>query len=720
MKPFATLLKRSCFFNCFLCLLFIFPFTANDRPLKNRLATSSGEELVRMLLSPWTIQEAFAELSRRASLEDWIGREQFDKRKKNLSVVVCPQKNIKAPLYLVLYECSPPFDDFLAVDAGEIHEEKPWENQTPESPFCKKRLHVEAFTSKGKKVTPFGNNSILNRGLLMDINGDGLIERLHRIRSNIFEMDILIVQTVISFEKLLPQFAVLYNWKTRDWGYNIRDNKLDGIYEIELGPGQIGAITPVVTFKWDSVSSSYKGSHGKAEDHFRVLDIKGSKTLREELNKLKQEGLKFPKDLDDLFEMDKKHRDHPVQASEKARHGVPKTFWSSSPKKAALDFMQFYRTPHYKEEYLVALDDRDGKGPPDRCAITFYYYQTHRLSFYNHLYSIFTLYCHPADSFITLTSESYWENRHKTEYDLRFVKIPYTVARHISQVIWWMHRVVVKSRSKKTTIFMDASSIDPWGALVFNSPKWRNDGFFIEGSFSRSIPSLWGKIGLNDRMLNLGFYLIAEILPAKIGQEWHNVRSVRPFAFYHNRIKTNEEKKIIETSNRFLTMFDPSTGRIPIRQVVTAVEIIEELHLSELKTQLLRIKEELKKWPLKQKLSLNRLDVEREILDKKMNVYLTTSCTPMHYNEMDLCKELLEFYHYQYTLAASGLSKNASLEWLRHSVHSALAQLQIIDKIGLITPGNILLCSVVIVMGFVLLHRIRLMRKKAKKNPNNS
>ena len=130
----------------------------------------TGEQLVERLKDPARRSAAYFELVRRAGKEK-VTEAEFSAGHRNPELVICPQGEGKPPIYLMLADFLPQRREAGGFEGAD-------EKLFPPKPADarKKKKLIEAFTSAGTLITPFGGANVLDDGLCADLNGDGLVE----------------------------------------------------------------------------------------------------------------------------------------------------------------------------------------------------------------------------------------------------------------------------------------------------------------------------------------------------------------------------------------------------------------------------------------------------------------------------------------------------------------------------------------------------------------
>jgi hypothetical protein len=529
------------------------------------LAAVSGADLVRRLEDRKARAAAFGELALRTGDEQDASLELAD-------VIICPQGEGKPPLHVVLRKLhARPTSNADFREYGYPVEDPEELFRPPSRCVLQKRneLVIFAFVQDGKAVMPFGGNNMLDDGIIADINGDGLIERADHCDYGISGIKHTQVLEVCSlYERPRPLLSVLYNWgETEDWGYQFVDRDGDGIAEIELGPVTgAGEVKPKAIFTWDKATKTYVGPEGKAGDHFRVLraddTYKGS--LSKELDRIEKEVPVFAADPDapasDAAQALKKPQAAPAPpparpykyaslkgltnpeiAAYMGSGGVardlqpeedgemaaalthlPKNFWTMPPRQAALELVDANRAPWHRKVFLLAVDGRDGKTPPETCSI---YFACHfEGDFAEEQFRKYFLRVDPQGSYLAYACASekdaepddLWARR--SSYDLRRIEMKYEEARHFADVIWWLQRVRSWTDAEDSG-WSEGGAGEDAGALRMT---WGQGGEFRElGTvWQGHVASRWNGPWGPDALVNVAAGLFQCALPERLGARW--------------------------------------------------------------------------------------------------------------------------------------------------------------------------------------------------------
>lgn len=622
--------------------------TAGDRRAVSRpsasksqaLAKLSGAELIQRLFDDRTRLAAYRELSRRGGAKN-------PQEYTRPEVVVCPQGKGRKPIYVVLSHfldrCVYGPEDYAVERPEELfpHEDKPFR---PPARFVKRDdLLIEAFTADGECIRPFGGSNVLSKGLLTDINGDGLVERADYTNYGIDGVRSAQVLTVwVVRQKPSPILRVLYNWGDREeWDYEFADLDNGETLRIQFGPKCPKGIIPKVVFRWDPTRKAYVGSGGKAGDHFRVL---GPGEAWDQLQRLKAKGLPFARDPDYVPLEDrvlaagllrrptkaaqprksKPYRyaslrglsDERVvgymadgrsirdfEAAAIIRTHVPKEFWTLPAREAALAMADANRTPAHRNRFAIAVDDRDRRSPPDIRAVRLSYRSARC---YNAIDSHYFLRIDPKSSYFAYAQS--WEPgvvfynfvSARAAYDIRFCELPYRQARQVAETIWWLHQVRTWEPARPAGAGGSTSwcSADGHASLRVVTVQARGNIQVTGSSWAEHIPGRWqGHYG-KETFLNLAKHLVTAALPKHLGEGWARSEPRRPRNPLAGgpggpKYRREDGTRLRATVKRILGFYSPDQGRISYPIVREAVRAAGDLALADVAGQVRRIQSQL-------------------------------------------------------------------------------------------------------------------------------
>lgn len=260
-------------------------------------------------------------------------------------------------------------------------------------------------------VWPFGGNNFIDGGILHDVNGDGVLERLELANMGVYDsregepnisVQLLEVHAVTMSPR--PLLRVVLNWHHRDldlslrWKWALRNMDSDGIKEIVIGPPTEDGIEVKAIFRWDAEPGRYTGPSGGRDTHFITLDLDSDRW--EQLKAIKAAGgmtyapvplvsreqafferepyvhktlagLSHTELFDFMWGGKEEHPPSPPPAGVRPRKGekprrefeVPENLSELEPQAAALSLAQANRTEQHRADFeLFLLDDAS---PPE-------------------------------------------------------------------------------------------------------------------------------------------------------------------------------------------------------------------------------------------------------------------------------------------------------------------------------------------------------------------
>jgi len=554
-------------------------------------STASGETLVRALLDEGTLARAHYELRRRADPDCPETSSDFVRQNRDPEVVVCPQGADRPPVYLVLYESGYEYVDFDRYVIGNPIELFPDLRTSRLGRLAKRNdLSIDAFTAKGTVVRPFEGNNVLERGIIADLNGDGLVERASFEEYGLDRgevADVLEVSKVL--EQTVPVFAVVFNWGDEaDWDYAFTDRDHDGLVEIELGPRTERGIQGQVVFRWDRAKQAYLGPAGSGGAHFRVID---GDHVWDELKRLEAEGLTFPKaekarspslsqpyryrslrgltNEELLRYMDRGRSHSDAEYEDIAPIHAPDSFWNLPAKQAALEMANANRTDECRQEVPMVIDDRDGKTPSGVCALHFAWTD---LSCEDHYVDHCFLRVSPDASYFAFGHS--WDDGdafcfdaslRKPAYDLRFCSLKFGDAEHLAHVIWWLNRVRTPPHVDRRSL--GGCSADGEGAVRFVD-AYGNVRSELVGTVS-ALPGAATSDGAYTPTVCLALvhHLLNVVLPLRLGADWSkfelkHTETVLQGNAVAQQYEPDEMERLKSQAARILALFSLDQTRI--------------------------------------------------------------------------------------------------------------------------------------------------------------
>jgi hypothetical protein len=202
------------------------------------------------------------------------------------------------------------------------------------------------------------------------------------------------------------------------------------------------------------------------------------------------------------------------------KNSLPENFREIAPKSAALALAEINRYPDHRQEYLLAVDDLDGRAPPDICSIAFSYASPRC---YTAIDAHVFLRADPDNSYFAFTlsrnggAVGYNMISNHPEYEFTWCPVTYQDARHIAHTLWWLNRV----RSLTTqpalgyyggTISISMSSADGKGAFVLRTDTGEKEIETVNTIWSGHVPERWEDNYTPETFLNIADFLLSESL----------------------------------------------------------------------------------------------------------------------------------------------------------------------------------------------------------------
>lgn len=586
--------------------------TTTPDPLNGQqdLAGAAGQVLIQKLLNTNSCSSAFYELWRRNKPDKDDGYQSFLEDHYDLEVIPCPQGKEKSPIYVVLYGFEGKYslqEDYEIPNPSQLFPRSGGQGQERNETVA-----IEAFTSDGKRIEPFGGNNCLEESAIMaDINGDVFVERADHTSyyvEDVKSVDVLHICVVAPEPQHL--LSVLYNWGEDEWSYQFTDPDKDGILHVELGPKVPGGIKPKIVYTWDKDKKAYSGPDGKTGDHFRRLDVVEA-VIFKEFERLKKAKLAFPKDpdfvdehstQDDPWGKRGQKKPSPKDLSKPYQYAslkglsnedivsymgygknmsellwesaiqthIPTNFWTLDPKSAAFATADENRYPDHQKCFRLALDDRDGQKPPDICSISFTYVSDKS---YNSIDCHYFLRVDPKRSYLACAGS--WAGgmvfynviHDQPAFDFRLCEMPYEEARHFAQTVWWLNRVRSLSVVPQEGIPIMGSTADGSGSLSIR----KDDGTVVvklNGTiWSGHVAERWRDSFTPEVCLNLNSFLIARALPNHLGDRWSRFepkhsQDILARQSSAPRYEQDEMKNIETLTEAFLDLYSPNQTTI--------------------------------------------------------------------------------------------------------------------------------------------------------------
>lgn len=544
-------------------------------------AAEKSTSAVKRLLDPQTRAQAFFELSSFGTKETF---EEFTAHLAELDAIECPQAK-GPPLYLVthmpFWSVSESFlspDDYVISKPRELFGMRKGERIVGAADRLAEAV-INGFKADGSKFTPFNGDNMMTNGYLLDINGDGIVEKIDTTRMSVegARDDVIEVLCIDTAELTSRQlFAVCMNWHPRDadkpanrWAWKLARNPETRIFEIVLYPEEGDERKPVAVFRWDASTRSFAGPSGGHGSHFAVL-APGKEAWKSLRDIQAQGGLGYSvtargPDVAAKFIEDDGQTPAPpepnayVSESRKAlsheellkfmmpgrsvsdyqmefrpETHIPAEFWKMAPKEAALAIAEGSRTRSHRAKYALVVDDRDGVAPPESGSLSLVH---HSSACYSARSWNFQINFAADESWLVFARTTiagaalYSPLRDEHSYVFQRHEIAPEDARHLAQTIWWLDRVRSRERvlGGSTHGGSGRFSTADGNATLSLRDLGSRQLVDLEGTiFSEPIPLRWNENYNRTTALNLAVYLIEVTLPERWNQKglWFRDESV--------------------------------------------------------------------------------------------------------------------------------------------------------------------------------------------------
>lgn len=430
-------------------------------PFQSPFEKLSGQELVRQLQDGKTRSRAFYELERRAlKTKPYAGKlpysdegyESFLEGFDGARLRIVPQAGGAPPLYLVTYSGSGwffsgimryPEDGNYRVPRREelfppIAEPPPGNVQDSDRKF-----HL--FNGEGKMLELFTDDAFTPE-TIANVTGDGRLAHIETINCGLEGADSLRIRTLVAQtveENPRTLLHLMLNWNADDWTHRVRDTDGDGICEIEIGPRTAAGIVPMVVFRWDRQRQTFVSTKLGESDHFRLLPDAQDDPLGvpfAALEKFQKGNLKFSATPGAVSESDALRHLPPTVRPDREENFpcvLPADFWRLTPKAAALAFADANRKEEHRNRFRLALEDRDGAGPPENGTVAL---TEHTQGCTGARDAAWFLRIDPEVSYIA-TGRGFGPRARPLDVVLELKRLPYDKARQLGAVLWWLDRI---------------------------------------------------------------------------------------------------------------------------------------------------------------------------------------------------------------------------------------------------------------------------------------
>ena len=566
------------------------------------------------LLNTQTRFEEFQKL-----LDDDIERiseptvDQLEKFQELTRLVECPQANDEPPLYALLYQ---PFHDdwpfsrkpdskyFSAYDlkqeldhSGPYPPEEPPSGEAPQtlearqpspnlSPALSNRLAKPVlvfFDKSGLEHHPFGGSNMIHDGYLLDLNNDGILEKVDTTNWGVrkgYSTQTLSVVTVEPEPKVL--LNVLFEWhpnqfkEEEPWFYACRDLDGDKNFEVVLGPQHSGGeVKATAVFSWDAGEGTFiQNKQPEGQDHYLLLKNEQAweqlKELKSPLPYALQESKPIENNTEDpekkstpseivqtgtppfqpvdsatltddqLWEaMGSGRNKNQVERETFPATKFPEKFWKLPPREAALALVENNRSAEHRQKFKVFFTKEEIPCPDSGWVVSRYFSS----SCYTYTTELFAInFGVENPRLITINSSSLGvvgarPLTDQTGYEVREVPLDPDLATHLAQTIWYLDQIRTNAASDDYQISSVSSTADGSGAIYFCGEANRT---LASGTHwtTNTISGRWKKEYNREVMFNFGNWLINQQLPIKLGKKWPAANLV------HHSLATPEEERL--------------------------------------------------------------------------------------------------------------------------------------------------------------------------------
>jgi hypothetical protein len=676
----------------------------------------SGRDLIQLLLKPETKSQAYHELALRNDPEAEKEFTIFDNKHRNPEVIECPQPNGRPPIYAVLSD----FLSHISEQSGdeEIHHES--QEAKSSSPFERKReLLIDVFTFDGRKINPFECNDNVLDGIMMDMNGDGFIERASQIRYRVEGVENTVVLNVNRMgEHEEPVLSVMFNWGTEeDWDFTFSDRDHDGLVEIDFGPFTDSGVLPEVTFRWDKIQKEYILTTSVFQNHLIVLDHK--KAIWDELARVKKEVQFFPKDSRAVSEFDRQYYQEgklPPEKEEEAkivsteyapkslkgmtdeeiftymgrgktlfdikdeespRTTIPEEFWNVPPKEAALLILEANRSQKHRSKYKVTIGSDKYAETPESYSMAFSFSAAHSTMIPNYFLRI-----DPKGSYLlfsAVTNQNHYMLKTSDVcysppvYDFRTCAMKYEDAKHLLDTIWWLRQVETVPPGKPNDDYGLFSTADGDGTIQFIS----NDGSqqsFITADTGGWVSTRWTSSFGDEELVGLVAEMFFESLQDRLkpcmngAPDWWGPRDID--------LSKNDEL-VHKTVKRYLELFSENQKNISYTLMLTAIEAAGDLAMQDLSMQLEAIKRMLPGTITAPNCENIRDEIDKlEQKDKESTKTFNPSNAEEYLKDYDQRNKRIMSLYDQLTSIRHGAIKECALANISNAIDESLAKIR--------------------------------------------
>jgi hypothetical protein len=361
----------------------------------------------------------------------------------------------------------------------------------------------------------------------------------------------------------------------------------------------------------------------------------------------------------------------------KIKNRLPDDFWTMDARRAALALIKANRTAAHRAGYEIAIDDRDIAKPPARCTITF---SDSSSRCYNAVDAQYFLRVDPGESYLAFARSwaggvvFYSAVHDQPAFDLRFCPLRYEDARKIADAIWWLDRARSRSVLGDSQHGLSSSTADGHGKLTL-----RVDGRpLIERSdtlWAGYLSERWGGDHNHESFLNFAAYLIADALPARLGNDWSRFEQKHSQNTLARQTSAPvytdaERKRLRDLGECFLDWFTPGQDRISFAIVAEAAKLAASFALDSTAERLRAIESALPP-PGPKKRSYEEVSAERDKLPYPFEIQDREKRKEIEQRRAALDAEIDSILHD---------SETGSVEQLRRVTALALRQLAAVNN----------------------------------------
>ncbi|WP_035616279.1 hypothetical protein [Haloferula sp. BvORR071] len=427
------------------------------------------------------------------------------------------------------------------------------------------------FAPDGKEIRPFGSNNLISDGYLFDFDHDGILDLANTSNYAVknapdTEITVFTLQSIERKPRTL--LRVIYNWhpeKARSanvWSFECHDRDGDSFPEIAFGPRSqhdAGPREPSFTFLWNPEQKAFSTGAIPEHAHIRVLrddesldQIADAGGLGYPLRAGKDEGESQGEKEDTLgpattpataikpyvfaslkglsdaglfhFFQGKQRPGTFGEDDDSPASEVPAKVWSMPPKQAALAIADANRTPAHRDQWKLAIDDRNGITPPQS---GWFLYDWDSSSCYSFSSNIFALRFGTDRCWLLATD--YNSNgavggnplADQPGYTARVIPLSREEAGFIAETLFWLDRIRSHSFTPDSEdLGIMSSTADGFGSLDLLADGKPPRQLASKTVWASSISSRWKGDYSPEVCINLVAEFLATALPQHLGDRW--------------------------------------------------------------------------------------------------------------------------------------------------------------------------------------------------------